>query len=336
MVNLGYGRQWIDEDDIAAVVETLKGDWLTQGPKVQQFEEEFAEFVGAKYAVAVSSGTAALHIACIASGMSNGDLVITTPLTFAATANAIRMARAEPLFVDVDFDLNISLRRGTYIVPVDFAGLPCDLDTFRASVMIEDACHALGATYKGRKVGSISDMTCFSFHPVKHITTGEGGMVTTNDVAYYGNLRRLRDHGREDGEVAHLGFNYRMSDIHAALGITQLKRLPDMLYRRREIAQKYCQAFNLKFYEHHAYHLFVIQVDNRNEVKRKLDEVGIHCQIHYKPLHLHPFYGGKLGDYPNAEKYYGGCLTIPLFPKMTNEEVEYVIESLRKMTNGAL
>jgi len=232
------------------------------------------------------------------------------------------------------------------VTPVDFAGLPCDYDTIKKNAIykrgiasipvIQDACHSLVATYKGRKVGSYADMTCFSFFPTKAIATGEGGMITTNDPDYYEALKQFRDHGRKDGVIVEIGENLRIPDILCALGITQLKKLPMFIERRREIAYKYCQAFGMKFYENSAYHLFVVMVNDPLAAKAKLAEIGINCQIHYKPLHLHPFYGGKEGQFPVAESYYKHCLTIPLFPKMTNEDVDFVIEAIGRVQNDSL
>lgn len=333
-MSLNYGRHWLDDSDIAAVVEVLKGEWLTIGPKVRQFEEDIAAFTGAKFAVAVNNGTSALKAAYHAANVA-GYTVVTTPLTFAATANMAIAQGARVCFRDVGDDWNMNPKftwvPHKVITPVDFAGLPCDYDAIKdnAWIVIQDACHSLGATYKGRPVGSYADMTCFSFFPTKAIATGEGGAITTNNSDYYEALKQFRDHGRKDGVVVEIGENLRIPDILCALGITQLKKLPMFIERRQEIAYKYCEAFRMKFYENHAYHLFVVMVTNPQEAKARLAEKGIIGQIHYRPLHLHPYYGGKVGDCPVAEKYYKHCLTIPLFPKMTNEDVELVIEEVK-------
>lgn len=371
---LPYGHQWIDEDDIAAVVEVLKSDWITQGPNVDEFETRMAEYCGAKYAVAVSSGTAALHAACSVAGISKGDEAITTPITFAATANAVVYCGGKPVFADIREDtLNIDVGeikrklspRTKVILPVDFAGHPADLDEIRAVakerklVVIEDACHALGAEYKGRKIGSLSDMTVLSFHPVKHITTGEGGMVLTDSGDFYKKLRVFRHHGIvKDNpdigpwhyEIHEPGYNYRITDFQCALGISQLKKLERFVARRREIAARYNEAFaemaeiitppesaDVKA----AYHIYVIQIRTellkvgRREIFEALRAENIGVNVHYVPLHLHPFYqrvfGYKKGDYPRAEKYYEQAITLPIFPMMRDEDTEDVIRAVKKV-----
>lgn len=373
---LPYGHQWIDEEDIASAVEVLKGDWVTQGPKVDEFERKIAEYCGVKYAVAVSSGTAALHAACSVAGISKGDEAITTPITFAATANAVVYCGGKPVFADIREDtLNIDVSeireklspRTKAVLPVDFAGHPADFDEIvaiareRKLTVIEDASHALGAEYKGRKVGGLSDMTILSFHPVKHITTGEGGMVLTNCREHYEKLRVFRHHGiirdqstfRNNGpwyyEIPSPGYNLRLTDFQCALGISQLKKLDGFVQRRREIAAKYNEAFAemdelIKPTElahvKAAYHIYVIQLRaeklkaGRREVFEALRAENIGVNVHYIPVHLQPFYqrelGYRRGDYPKAETYYERTITLPIFPKMSDEDVKDVIEAVRK------
>lgn len=319
-----YSHQTIEQDDIDAVVAALRSEYLTQGPRVRDFEERLADYVGAKYAVAMCNGTAALHSACLVLGK---ERMTTTTLSFVATANAIVMAGGKPLLQDIGlswnaFDSDLS---------VDFAGKPAN----RAR-LIEDACHALGAEIDGQKIGHRALMTCFSFHPVKVLTTEEGGAVTTDSEEYATKLRQIRDHGRINGECHFVGYNYRMGEMRAALGLSQLRQLPSFLDRRREIALRYCEAFGVPFVQGHAYHLFVILVDNRDEVKARLFEKGIQCQIHYKPIHLQPFYQQwyRMGDFPNAESYYERCLSLPIYPLLTDEQVRYVIESVQEVTDG--
>ena len=340
-----YGRQSIDEDDIKAVVEVLHSDWLTTGPKVAEFEQAVADYVGAKYAVAVSSGTAALHAAMYAIGIGSGDEVIVPPITFAATANCVVFQGGTPVFADVDPDTllldpeqveaKITLNTKA-IIAVDYAGQPCDYDSLRKIadknnlVLVADACHALGAEYKGQKTGSLADLNIFSFHPVKHITTGEGGMITTDDEALANRMRLFRNHGitRDPKcfssltsdlrpptsdfswfyEMVDLGYNYRMTDFQCALGISQLQKLPKFLERRREIAACYDEAFTslsginslvVRLDVLHAYHLYVVKIDfkilgiDRTAVFTSLREKGIAANVHYIPVYLHPFYRGK-------------------------------------------
>ncbi len=370
---LPYGHQWIDDKDIASVVEILKSNWITQGPRVDEFERGVAEYCGAKYAVAVSSGTAALHAACAVAGISQGDEAITTPITFVATANAVVYCGGKPVFADIKEDtLNIDpgeIRRRLSprtktILPVDFAGHPADLDEImaiakeRGLVVIEDASHALGAEYKERKIGSLADMTIFSFHPVKHITTGEGGMVLTNNEEFYQKLKIFRHHGivHKLGkspwyyEILQPGYNFRLSDFQCALGISQLNKLDRFVERRREIAARYNEAFtemaelmtptedkDVKA----VYHIYVIQLRaellkvERNEVFEALRAENIGVNVHYMPLPLHTFYqrefGYKKGDYPKAERYYERAITLPIFPKMSEEDVEDVIQAVKKV-----
>jgi perosamine synthetase len=370
---LPYGHQGIDNEDIVAIVEVLKGDWITQGPEVDEFERGVAEYCGAKYAVAMSSGTAALHAACAVVGISQGDEAITTPITFAATANAIVYGGGKPVFADIKEDtLNIDAGeirkrlspKTKAILPVDFAGHPADLDEIRkiarekGLIVIEDAAHALGAEYKGRKIGSLSDMTIFSFHPVKHITTGEGGMILTNNREFYEKLKIFRHHGivhkPDKGpwyyEIPQLGHNFRITDFQCALGLSQLKKLALFTQRRRKIAARYNEAFAkmeeiiTPFEEDFVkavYHIYVIQLRaemlkvGRKEIFEALRAENIGVNVHYLPVHLHPFYqdkfGYKRGDYPKAERYYERAITLPIFPKMSDEDVKDVIEAVRKV-----
>ncbi len=368
---ISYGHQWIDKEDIKEVVKVLKGDWLTQGPKVEEFEKAVAKYCGARYAVVVSSGTAALHAAYSVAGIKSGDEIITTPLTFAATSNMAVICGAKPVFVDIESDtLNINPEfieglitpKTKAIVTVDFAGHPCDYDKIlkiskkNNLLLIEDACHALGSEYKGRKIGSFSDMTILSFHPVKHITTGEGGMVLINNKDFYEKLKIFRNHGiiknPEKGrwyyEIENPSFNYRITDFQCALGLSQLKKIDKFIKRRREIAAKYNKALkNIKEIilptekdcVKSAWHLYPIQIRgiDRRKVFEYLQKKGIGVQVHYMPLHLHPFYkkkfGYKKGDFPIAEGYYEKAITLPLFPAMTEKNIKKVIETVKKIVN---
>jgi perosamine synthetase len=381
-----YGRQFIDEDDINAVVEVLRSDWLTTGPKVAEFEKAVGQFVGAKYAVAVSSGTAALHCAMYALGIGSGDEVIVPCMTFVATANCVVYQGGTPVFADVDPDtllvdpeqVEAKITPNTRaIIGVDYAGQPCDWDALREIAkrhnlyLVADGCHALGAEYKGRGVGSLADMTVFSFHPVKHITTGEGGMIVTDNPNLAERMRIFRNHGitRDPKcfssltsdlrpqtsdfswfyEMKDLGYNYRITDIQCALGISQLKKLPDFLARRREIASVYDRAFKdlpgLKPLRTrndvvHAYHLYVVRVNNekagggRKVVFKKLRKGGIGVNVHYIPVHLHPYYQRKFGTGPGlcpvAEKAYAEIISLPMFPGMTDEDVKNITRCVEK------
>jgi UDP-4-amino-4,6-dideoxy-N-acetyl-beta-L-altrosamine transaminase len=376
-----YGRQNITEEDIQAVNEVLVSDYLTTGPKVKEFEEKFAAYIGSKYAVAVANGTAALHLCALALDVNENSKVITTPITFAASANCIRYCGGTVEFADIDSEkvvLDIDKVRakleaapkGTYqgIIPVDFAGYPADLEAYRALAdeyglwIIEDACHAPGGFFTDSKGvqqncgnGQFADLAIFSFHPVKHIACGEGGMITTNDEALYRKLLQLRSHGmiyqgdpklqeNHGGwymELQDLGYNYRMPDILCALGISQLSRADEGMERRRAIAKKYDEAFkNTIIKTHvppegvgHAYHLYVIEVTNRKELYDSLRTEGVYAQIHYVPLHTMPYYqafGNKKGDLPLAEAYYAGCISLPMYPTLIDEEQDFVIEKVLK------
>lgn len=439
-----YGKQNITQDDINAVVEVLKSDYLTQGPVVKEFEEAFAEYVGSEYAVAVANGTAALHLNCLALGVKPGQKVITTPITFAASANCVLYCGGEVVFADIDpetYLLDIDKVRelleaspkGTYagIIPVDFAGRAVDLEAFRELAdeydlwIIEDACHAPGGFFidsKGNPQkcgnGKFADLAIFSFHPVKHIAAGEGGMITTNDKELYEKLLELRTHGitRDSGrfrnnvqvaqgyditniealkqlgdkinenypgwymEMQTLGYNYRISDINCALGLSQLKRADESLKKRHQIAARYHEAFKnipqitdrnspirrfadspesrfadsqirdsksetrtaknesakVKSANPHAHHLYIIEVPNRLELYNHLREHIIFAQIHYIPLHLMPYYkeqGWKTGDMPQAENYYSGCISLPMYPTLSEKEQDFVIETIKDFHN---
>jgi len=374
---LPYGRQLIDEDDIEAVVEVLRSDWLTTGPKVAEFEEAFAARVGAAYAVSFTSGTAALHGAAFTAGLGAEDEAITSPLTFAATANCVLYQGARPVFADVCGDtLNLDAElvrkritgRTRVILPVDYAGHPADLDLIieiareHKLVVIEDACHALGAEYRGRSVGSIADMTVFSFHPVKHITTGEGGMVTTNNPEYAETLRRFRNQGissdarqRQSAgqwhyEMVLLGFNYRLTDMSCALGLSQLRKLDGNLARRREIAGRYTDAFReipgvippaVREGVNPAWHLYTIRIDSmklaadRGQIFRALRAENIGVNVHYIPVHLHPYYRERFGykgrEFPVAEGAYERLISLPMFHGMSDQDVNDVISAVTKV-----
>lgn len=369
-----YGRQCIEEDDIEAVVNVLKSDYLTTGPKISEFENKVANYVGAKYAVAVSNGTAALHIACLVAGIKKGDEVITTPITFAASANCILYCEATPIFADIapktyNIDPNEIEKKITKntkaIIPVDFTGQPCELDKIYEIakkynlIVIEDAAHALGAEYKGKKIGSLSDMTTFSFHPVKHITTGEGGMVTTNSEELYKKLLLYRTHGitrdknlllNNEGswyyEQQELGYNYRMTDIQAALGISQMDKLERFIKLRKDIVNRYNIGFSsikdkiIIPYQNkdcnNSWHLYVIQVINKNrkEVFEKLRNKNIGVNVHYIPVYKHPYYqnNGYRDTYcKNAENLYKNLISLPLYPSLKQEEQEYVIDTVKEV-----
>lgn len=393
-----YGRQHVTDEDIRAVAEVLKGDYLTQGPVIGAFEEAFARHVGCEYAVAVSNGTAALHLCAMAMGLKPGQKVITTPITFAATANCIRYCGGEVVFSDIDRETYLldieKVRRlleaspkGTYagVIPVDFAGRAVNMEAWRALAdeyglwIIEDSCHAPGGFFidsSGRRQhcgnGKFADCAIFSFHPVKHIAAGEGGMITTNDPAVLERLKLLRTHGitkdphalqnpnvdawgQHDGaqsgfpvwymEMQELGYNYRLTDFQAALGLSQLGRAEEGLNKRRQIAAEYASAFegisglldrNIEArgeveLNGHAHHLYVIEVDNRADLYEHLREKGVFAQIHYFPTHLMPYYrqfGWKAGDLPLAEAYYAKCISLPMYPTLRSEDLRFVLNSI--------
>jgi UDP-4-amino-4,6-dideoxy-N-acetyl-beta-L-altrosamine transaminase len=377
--SLPYGRQWIDDADIAAVVEVLRSDWLTQGPLVERFERKVAEHCGVKHAVAVANGTAALHIAAAALGLGPGDELWTPPNTFVASANCARYCGADVNFVDIDartYNMSVGAleeklasarRKPKAIVPVHFAGQSCAmLEIARLKgkfgfAVIEDASHAVGAEYRGKPVGccEFSDMATFSFHPVKIVTTAEGGMVVTNRADLYEKLLLLRNHGitRDENlmkcasegpwyyEQVELGWNYRLTDVHCALGISQMAKLDKFVERRRELARRYDELLkalpvNTPWQNPHtnsSWHLYVIRLrldqikKTRNEVVVELRERGIGVQIHYIPVHTQPYYrelGFKRGDFPEAEKFYAEAISLPMFPAMTNADQDRVVETL--------
>lgn len=397
MKPIPYGKQHISDEDVQTVIDALKSDYLTQGPKIKEFEDAFASYVGSKYAVAVANGTAALHLNALALGVKPGDKVITTPITFSASANCVRYCGGEVVFADIDpetylLDLKSvrslleSTPKGTFqgVIPVDFAGRAVDLEAFRQLAdefglwIIQDSCHSPGGYFtdsRGEKQycgnGQFAELAIFSFHPVKHIASGEGGMMTTNDEVLYNKLLMLRSHGitRDSSlfqntkdfangitlnfelptsndeypawymEMQELGYNYRLTDFQAALGLSQLKRADEGLARRREIAKNYKEAFQDQSFikgqsgvvEGHAYHLYVIEVENRLGLYQLLREKSIFAQIHYIPVHLMPYYkqfGWKDGDMPSAESYYRNCISLPMYPTLTKVEQEYVIQTI--------
>jgi UDP-4-amino-4,6-dideoxy-N-acetyl-beta-L-altrosamine transaminase len=384
MKPIPYGRQNITQEDINSVVEVLESDFLTQGPKISEFESSFAQYIGAQYAIAVNNGTAALHLSALALGVGKGKKIITTPNTFAATPNSILYCGGEVEFADIDsrtglIDLDYvenllkSSKSGTYsgIIPVDYAGYPVDLERTKILAekyglwIIEDACHAPGAYFfdsQGEKHscgnGDFADLSIFSFHPVKHIATGEGGMITTNNEELYKKILKLRTHGitkdpeflieNHGGwyyEMQELGYNYRITDFQAALGISQLQRADWGLKRRNEIAQKYNKAFSntsviipeLINDVYHAYHLYVIHVADRSGLYNYLKSENIISQVHYIPIHTFPYYqrlGWKKGDFPNAENFYNNCLSLPMFPSLTESEQKFVIEKVNNFCNA--
>lgn len=371
-----YGRQTIDEDDINAVVDVLKSDYLTTGPKIAEFEQAVASYTGAKYAVAISNGTSALHAACFAAGIGQGDEVITTPLTFAASANCVLYCGGTPVFADVDpYTYNIDPKdirkkitdKTKAIIAVHLAGQPCDMDEIHSIaqehnlIVIEDGAHALGSVYKGKKVGCLSDMTTFSFHPVKPITTGEGGMIMTDNEELYKRLVLFRSHGitrdnsmmtRNEGpwfyQQLDLGYNYRITDIQCALGCSQMRKLDKFLKRRRELVERYNNAFiecdNIVTpYQlpdtQSGWHLYIVQVKNhdRKQVFETLRDKGIGVNVHYIPVYMHPYYrehGYKDVHCANAEEIYSHIISLPLYPGLTDEQQDYVIDTLKQLCEG--
>lgn len=387
-----YGKQQITQDDIDAVSNALRGDFLTQGPTILEFENKFSNYIGCKYSVAVSNGTAALHLAALALNLKKGEKVITTPITFAASANCIRYCDGEVLFADIDpktylIDLEkveeiiLNQPKDTVkgIIPVDFAGRSVDMEKLKKLAnkyglwIIEDACHAPGGYFidsnnisQNCGNGNYANVAIFSFHPVKHIATGEGGMITTNDETLYKKLLELRTHGITRNtekfinpielacgvsdkneypgwymEMQNLGFNYRFTDFQASLGLSQLDRADAGLSRRREIAKKYNDSFeNQKFItgqsgfiSSHAYHLYIIEVSDRLGLYNYLKTQNIFAQVHYIPCHLMPYYqklGWKIGDFKFAEEYYKRCLSIPMYPGMTDDDVDRVISAIKR------
>ena len=377
---LPYGRQWIDDGDIQAVVDVLQSDWLTTGPKVADFEGAFSEFVGVKEAIAISNGTAALHAAVYAADIGPDDEVIVSPMTFASSANCVVFQGGKPVFADVDPDTLLIdpaevekkiTSRTKAIIAVDYTGQPCDYDTLQAIAdqynltLIADACHAIGGRYKKRPVGSLADMSTFSFHPVKHITTGEGGMITTDNSDLAQKMRVFRNHGittdhrqrEQQGswfyEMVDLGYNYRLTDLQCVLGLSQLRKLPGWVARRQEIAQIYNQALaelsainplEVREEVSHAYHLYMVQLNleqlrvDRAQFFSTLTAEGIGVNVHYIPVHLHPYYQTQLdtkkGLCPVAESAYECLITIPVFPQMSDEDVNDVINAIRKVTEA--
>jgi UDP-4-amino-4,6-dideoxy-N-acetyl-beta-L-altrosamine transaminase len=381
--NIPYGTQQITDTDIEAVNEVLRSRFMTQGPKIAEFEQAFAQYIGCKYAVAVSNGTAALHLSALALGVTQGSKVITTPITFSASANCIRYCGGEVCFVDINPEtilLDVDKVRelleqhpkGTFsgIVPVDFGGYPVDMQAFRQLAdeyglwLLEDSCHAPGGYFidsEGQQHrcgdGSLADLAIFSFHPVKHIACGEGGMITTNSEELYRKLLKLRSHGmvyqgnpdlleNHGGwymEMQELGYNYRLTDFQAALGISQLQRAEAGVQTRNAIADRYFEAFKNTAVQtvsvpdgfYHAYHLFLIQVPDRKGLYDFLRTKGIFAQVHYIPVHTMPYYrqlGWKRGDFPHSEKYYEHCLSIPMYPTLSLADQQFVIDCILEFT----
>lgn len=375
---LPYGQQWIAEDDIAEVIATLRSDFITQGPKIAEFEQAVADYVGVKYAVAFCNGTAALHGACFAAGIGPGDEVITSPMTFLASSNCVLYQGATPVFADIhpdtynidptDIARKITIRTKA-IIPVDFTGQPAEMDRINDLahqhhlIVIEDAAHSLGAQYKGRQAGSLADMTMFSFHPVKHITTAEGGMIVTDNELFYHKMLLFRSHGMtKDPEFLHnnnegpwyyemqeLGYNYRMTDLQAALGVAQVKKLPVFVDRRREIVSEYNEAFSIMPglippYQHpeanSSWHLYVLRFDlaqfntGRRQIFEALRAENIGVHVHYIPVYYQPYYqqiGYSKGLCPVAEATYEEIISIPLFPRMNSQDVQDVIAAVQKV-----
>ncbi len=374
---LPYGKQWLDDADKQAVMDVLNSDWITQGPAIERFERKVADYVGAKYAVAFCNGTAALHGACYAAGIGAGDEVITTPITFLASSNCVRYMGGTPVFADIDpHTYNIDpdrirkaiTPRTKAVIPVDLTGQPAEMDRIReiarerGLTVIEDAAHSLGASFNDQRVGTLADMTMFSFHPVKHITTGEGGMMVTDNETYYKKLLLFRNHGMtrdqslmlsHDGpwyyEMLDLGYNYRMTDMQAALGASQMDKLDAFVARRREIAAAYNEAFReldgLVIPHQHplaasSWHLYVLRWDSkerewdRRAIFEALRADNIGVNVHYIPIYRQPYYAGlgySAADYPEAEHYYATALSLPIFPQMTDEDIADVIRAVKKV-----
>jgi UDP-4-amino-4,6-dideoxy-N-acetyl-beta-L-altrosamine transaminase len=383
MAIIPHGKHHITEADKKAVIEALESDFITQGPRIEAFENAFAQYVGSKYAIAVANGTAALHLCTLALNVNPGQKVITSPLTFVASANCVRYCGGEVLFADIDpqtYTIDaaevrkiVEREKGAVVglIPVTLTGKPANLPALREIAdefglwIIEDACHAPGGFYKDAEEktfrcgdGNLAELAIFSFHPVKHIACGEGGMVTTNDPELARKIRLFRTHGITKNpdemienhggwyyEMQELGYNYRLTDFQSALGLSQLQRADENLERRRAIAKKYSNAFegvrgivhHSGFSEGHAYHLYVIQVEKRKELYDYLRSFGILTQIHYIPVHLQPYYlglGWKKGDFPHAEAYYEHCLSIPMFPTLSDAEQDFVITKVLEFLNS--
>ncbi len=376
---LPYGRQHLDDTDIETVSNILRGDWLTTGPTVEKFESSFAAWNNVEYAIAVSSGTAALHAASFAAGFTSGDEVITSPLTFAATANCILYQGASPVFADVDPNtLCISPKeiekkitsKTKGIIVMHYAGQPCEMDQVMSLaeeyklVVIEDACHAMGSTYKGKQAGTIGHLACYSFHPVKHITTGEGGMVVTSNDEWAKRIRGFRNHGMSTNsrqrnkagewvsDMSDLGYNYRLSDFQSALGFRQLSKVNDSIKRRREIAQSYDKSFKKSNIlepitvmpeNNPSWHIYPILLNlntlsvGRKEIYKDMRAENIGVNVHYRPVHMHSYYKHRFGylpgDFPNAENAYDRLLTLPIFPQMTDQDVQDVIKAIEKVSS---
>ena len=360
-----YGKQNISEDDIKSVIEVLKSPYLTCGPKVKEFEKAICDYTGAKYCIALNSATSALHVAMMALGIGKGDEVITTPITFLASANCARYCGADVKFADIESDTaNIDPNeiekhitdKTKAIIPVHFAGQSCDMEKIYKIAqkhnlkIVEDAAHAIGSEYKGKKVGccEYSDMVVFSFHPVKTITTAEGGAVVTNNKELYEKLCAYRSHGmHKDGEMANtweyemreLGYNYRMTDVQAALGISQLKRLDELKKRRREIVDFYNKNLNIehlieKDFSNACFHLYPILIEDRKDFYFKARQKGLFLQVHYIPVHTQPYYknlGYKMGDYPKAEEYYRKCISLPLYPDLKDEDLIEITKRIKEL-----
>jgi UDP-4-amino-4,6-dideoxy-N-acetyl-beta-L-altrosamine transaminase len=377
-MKLPYGKQWINDADVKKVLEVLESDYLTTGPYVQEFENKFASTVGARYAVAVANGTAALHLAAKVLEVQSGSEVLTTPMSFAATSNCVLYNNGKPIFCDISdrglidaTDIKMKITEKTVgIIPVHYMGLPCDLQEIseiardNGMFLIEDACHAIGAKYRKTSIGNCaySDLSVFSFHPVKHITTGEGGIVTTNDSHLDNLLRTLRTHGitKKQSELKskhtepwyqemhYLGYNYRLTDIQAALGLSQLQRLDEFVQRRRNIAKTYNDYFEgldsvetipeLEG-EYHSYHLYVIKLHDaktRLDLFETLAKAGIYCQVHYIPIYWHPYYrenGYSNEQLSGTERFYERILSLPMYPALTDTEIGYVFETIRNFFN---